>query len=255
MKIIENAGTEPESGRPFGEIHISVRGLVEFILRHGDIDNRHKASPDNAMQEGGRIHRKIQRRMGAEYRAEVPLSCRIAREEYILVVEGRADGIISKEGRVTIDEIKGTYRELARMRSPGLLHMAQAKCYAYMYGAGQQMKEIGVRITYCNMTTEEIRYFHEDYPFGELEAWFGELTAEYLKWADYSWQWRRIRQDSILRLQFPYPYREGQRELVANVYRTIYHGRKLFLEAPTGVGKTISTIYPSVQAMGKGMGE
>lgn len=240
---------------PLGEIRISVRNLVEFILRHGDIDNRHQASPENAMQEGGRIHRMIQRRMGSEYEAEVPLRYTLQTDGYVLTVEGRADGIIHHEGQVIIDEIKGTYRELARMNAPMPLHIAQAKCYAYMYGLQEGLEEVRVRLTYCNMSTEELRYFYEDYTFQELEGWFGELLAAYRKWADDSWKWRGIRQASIDGLEFPFPYREGQRELVKNVYSTIYHKKKLFIEAPTGVGKTISTVYPAIQAMGKGMGE
>ena len=237
------------------EYRVSVRSLVEFVLRHGDIDNRHQVSPDNAMQEGGRIHRMIQRRMGAEYQAEVSLKYSLPTERYVLVVEGRADGILLKDGRTVIDEIKGTYRDLAKLKEPMPLHLAQAKCYAYIYGLQQELAEVQVRLTYCNIPTEELRYFYQDYTFQELETWFGELITSYRRWADYSWEWRTIRQASIQGLEFPFPYREGQRELVANVYRTIYHGRKLFLEAPTGVGKTISTIYPAVQAMGKGMGE
>lgn len=237
------------------EIHVSVRNLVEFILRHGDIDNRIQASPDNAMQEGGRIHRMIQRRMGAEYQAEVSLKYTYPTEKYILIVEGRADGIIRQEGRAVIDEIKGTYRELVRMKAPMPLHLAQAKCYAYIYGLQQGLDNVQVRMTYCNIPTEELKYFYQDYTFQELEAWFQKLIDDYRRWSDYTWEWKKIRQSSIEGLEFPFPYREGQRELVTNVYRTIYHGRKLFLEAPTGVGKTISTVYPAVQAMGRGMGE
>lgn len=237
------------------KIRISVRSLVEFVLRHGDIDRRRQASPDDAMQEGSRIHRMIQRRMGAEYRAEVPLRISYEEEGYTLTVEGRADGIISREDKVIIDEIKGTYRDPAKWKEPGLLHLAQAKCYAYIYGIQQGLPEIQVRITYCHIPTEELRYFYADYSLQELEQWFGELMDSYRKWADYSWTWKKIRQDSIQGLKFPFPYREGQKELVANVYRTIYHKKKLFLEAPTGVGKTISTIYPAVQAMGQGMGD
>ena len=240
---------------PAQEIRVSVRNLVEFILRHGDIDNRIQASPDNAMQEGSRIHRMIQRRMGAEYQAEVSLKYTHPTDKYLLIVEGRADGIICQEGRVIIDEIKGTYRELARMREPMPLHLAQAKCYAYIYGLQQEIGELQVRLTYCNIPTEELKYFYQDYTFQELERWFQELISAYRKWSDYTWEWQKIRQSSILGLGFPFPYREGQRELAANVYRTIYHSRKLFIEAPTGVGKTVSTIYPAVQAMGKGMGD
>lgn len=242
-------------GQMEGEIRVSVRNLVEFLLRQGDIDNRHQAAPDNAMQEGGRIHRMIQRRMGAEYQAEVPLKYTLQTPEYLLTVEGRADGIIHHEGRVVIDEIKGTYRELARMREPSPLHVAQAKCYAYMYGLKEELAEVQVRLTYCNITTEELRYFYEDYTFQELEEWFEKMISAYRRWADDSFRWRALRQASIDGLEFPFPYREGQKELVTNVYRTIYHKRKLFLEAPTGVGKTLSTVFPAVQAMGQGMAE
>lgn len=244
-----------ETQRAAEEIHISVRGLVEFILRHGDLDNRRQAAPDDAMQEGGRIHRKLQKRMGAEYQPEVSLKYVLPADNFVLVIEGRADGIIRRDGEVIIDEIKGTYGEVARMSKPRLLHLAQAKCYAYMYAQQQKLKRVRVRMTYCHLISEELRYFYEDYGFEELEKWFGELTAEYLKWADYSWKWQGVRQASIRGLCFPFPYREGQKELVVNIYKTIFHKKKLFIEAPTGVGKTISTIYPAVQAMGKGMGE
>lgn len=240
------------------EIRISVRELVEFVLRSGDIDNRHHASPDQAMQEGGRIHRMIQRRMGSEYQAEVSLRYIHPTEDYRLVLEGRADGIIDKPEGVTIDEIKGTYRELAYMNGPVPVHLAQAKVYAAMYlhrFPDRGLSEIQVQMTYCHMETEEIRYFNYRFTTRELQEWFGELIRSYLKWADYQFQWKRKRDDSIRRLEFPFPYREGQKELVTYVYQTIYHEKKLFLEAPTGVGKTIATVFPAVKAMERGMGE
>lgn len=240
---------------PKGEIRVSVRNLVEFILRSGDIDNRHSVSPENAMQEGSRIHRMIQKRMGAEYQAEVFLRYTHPTKRYVLVVEGRADGIIDHNGELVIDEIKGTYRDVAKMKEPVPVHVAQAKCYAYMYGLQREAKEMRVRLTYCNIETEDIRYFYEDYTFEELEKWFLDLIQSYRKWADCSWEWREKRQASIQGLQFPFPYRDGQKELVSYVYQTIYHKKKLFIEAPTGVGKTISTIFPTIQAMGQGMGE
>ncbi|MDE7477406.1 MAG: ATP-dependent DNA helicase, partial [Lachnospiraceae bacterium] len=111
------------------------------------------------------------------------------------------------------------------------------------------------RITYCYIETEELKYFHEDYTFLELKQWFDELIQEYKKWADFQFEWNGIRTASIKQLNFPFPYREGQKDLVTYVYQTIYHKRKLFLEAPTGVGKTISTVFPAVKSMGEGMTE
>lgn len=258
------------------EIRISVRNLVEFILRSGDIDNRRMGAPDNAMAEGGRIHRMLQRRMGPEYEAEVFLRYTYEAEKYVLVIEGRADGIITEkaedilllpegtggelqtvqsESVVTIDEIKGTYRDVAKMKAPSPVHLAQAKMYAYIYGSRQELTAVRVRMTYCNIDTEEIKYFHEEYSLFELRLWFEDVMEQYRKWADYESEWRALRQASIREMEFPFPYREGQRDLVKYVYQTIYHKKKLFIEAPTGVGKTVSTVFPSVKAMAEGMGD
>lgn len=238
------------------EVRISVRNLVEFILRSGDIDNRRSGAADNAMQEGSRIHRMLQKRMGSGYEAEVFLRYAYDAEKYQIVVEGRADGIITQEdGTVTVDEIKTTYRDVSRMKAPVLVHLAQAKVYAAIFGIQNKQGSMRIRMTYCNVETEELQYFYEENTLKELEDWFFALLAQYKKWADYEYEWRQKRQASIETLEFPFPYREGQKDLVSYVYQTIYHKKKLFIEAPTGVGKTISTIFPSVKAMGNGMGD
>ena len=245
----------PENDIKKEQLRISVRSLVEFILRSGDIDNRHTMSSENAMLEGSRIHRMIQKRMGAEYQAEVSLKYVHSAKAYDLIVEGRADGVIDTGSTVTIDEIKGTYRELSHMSGPVPVHVAQAKCYAYMYSMKTHVEQITVRMTYCNLDTEEIRYFTEDCSVQDLEIWFGGLIEAYMKWADYRIEWKKQRNESIKAAVFPFSYREGQKELVSYVYQTIYHKRKLFIQAPTGVGKTISTVFPAIKAMEKGMGE
>ena len=216
---------------PTGELRVSVRRLVEFLLRSGDIDNRYQGSPENAMQEGSRIHRMLQKRMGADYRAEVSLTYRYAAKEYELIIEGRADGILDNPDQTMVDEIKGTYRDIERMRHPVPVHVAQAKCYAYMYAAAHKKETIRIRMTYCNIETEDIRYFYEEYTIAELKQWFDELICEYLKWADYDWHWRIVRQHTLETLEFPFPYREGQKELVSYVYQTIFHQKKLFIES------------------------
>ena len=247
------------------EIHVSVRQLVEFILREGSIDNRRTVGADNAMQEGSRIHRMIQRSMGGEYHAEVGLKIVWNAGDYDIAVEGRADGIIdfnygNHDGaetseKVVIDEIKGTYKDLRRITMPVGVHLAQAKCYAYIYARENELSEVGVRVTYCNIESEKTKYFEEEYAFDALKDWFDKLLTEYKKWADFRFAWEKERTASIEALTFPFDYREGQKDLVSYVYRTIYHRRKLFLEAPTGVGKTISTVFPTVKAMGVGMAE
>lgn len=232
------------------EIRISVRNFVEFLLRSGDIDNRRTASPETAMQEGSRIHRMIQRSMGTEYAAEVPMIHKVECEGYQVSIEGRADGVIDGTP-VVIDEIKSTYKDLSYLTKPDSVHLAQAKCYAYFYAERMCLSEISVRMTYCNIDTEELKYFHENYTYEEIRDWFLELFAEYKKWADFQFEWKNKRQNSIKEVEFPFSYREGQKELVTYVYQTIYHKRKLFIQAPTGVGKTISTVFPAIKAVGE----
>ena len=233
------------------QIRISVRNLVEFILRKGDIDNRiSKTADKEAMQLGSKIHRKIQRQMGSSYHAEVSLKMMLHEEKYDLQVEGRADGIIVAEG-VTIDEIKGVFRDLEQIEEPIEVHLAQAKCYAYIYGKQENLENISVQMTYCHLETEQVKRFKESYLLSELEKWFNNLIGEYKKWAEFQIDWKKKRNKSIRRIEFPYEYRKGQKELATSVYRTILRKKKLFIQAPTGVGKTMATIFPSVKAVGK----
>ena len=268
--------TENQIEEKRSQIKISVRNLVEFIFREGDIDNRHgqSVSPE-AMLAGSRMHRKIQKRMGSDYHAEVPLKLVIGEENYDLVLEGRADGIqitsesereidyssnfnsmtIEEDMKVVIDEIKGVYLKLEQLAEPIKVHKAQAMCYAYIFALQHDIEQIGIQMTYVNLDTEEIKYFHEDFTFAALEEWFDELIRAYKKWSDFQYAWRILRQESIQKLQFPFPYRKGQKELAAGVYRTIKRKKNLFIQAPTGVGKTISTVFPAVKAVGENIGD
>ena len=264
--------TEQERSR----IRISVRNLVEFLLREGDIDNRHRQSVSpEAMLEGSRMHRKIQKRQGSDYHAEVPLRLVITEENYDIFLEGRADGIqiSSRLGRevdfsdnfhtmeiepdmdVMIDEIKGVYMKLEHLTEPVRVHKAQAMCYAYIFALQHDIAQIRIQMTYVNLDTEEVKYFHEDFSFESLQEWFEGLIEAYKKWADFQYAWKRLRQQSIKKLEFPFPYRRGQRDLVTGVYRTIQRKKNLFIQAPTGVGKTISTVFPAVKAVGENLGD
>ena len=237
-------------------IRISVRNLVEFILREGDIDNRTGGGQDpENMQMGSRIHRKIQRQMGSDYQAEVPLKTEIVCDGFTLKIEGRADGLIHTKEQVMVDEIKGVLRELDRVQEPAGIHLAQAKCYASMVAEQEGLDEIGVQMTYCQMETEEVKRFQYSYQSNELKVWFDEVIRQYEKWAKFQIEWRKARNASVKGIEFPFPYRKGQRDLAVSVYRTILRKKKLFIQAPTGVGKTISTVFPAVKAVGEELGE
>lgn len=238
------------------EIRLSVRELVEFVLRSGDIDSRQAAGGKKAaMQEGSRLHRKIQRRMGASYQAEVAMKYILEEENFRLQIEGRADGVIEETNGWAIDEIKCMYMDISRLEAPIPVHLAQAMCYAYFLCLDKELTSVGVQMTYCQIETEEIRRFREKKTAQELKTWFAGLIGEYKKWADYQYVHHLRRQESLKKLTFPYPYRRGQKELAVDVYRSIIRKRNLYIQAPTGIGKTLSTLFPSLKAMGEGYGE
>ena len=239
------------------KLHISVRNLVEFIFREGDIDNRRGKLPNaDAMMEGSRLHRKIQQSMGPGYQAEVPLKYTVENDLYELTIDGRADGIFTNDdGLVVIDEIKGIYKNLDHLEQPIYVHQAQAMCYAYIFALQNELEQIAVQMTYVNLDIETIKYFQQEFTFAELTEWFTHLVESYQKWADFQCQWKKKRQASIQGLEFPFEYRKGQKQLVSDVYRTIHRRKNLFIQAPTGVGKTISTIFPAVKAVGENLGD
>lgn len=262
------------------KVQVSVRQLVEFVMRSGNIDNRRTSSVDNAMQEGSRLHRMIQKRMGSNYSPEVLLRYAYETPRYFIEIEGRADGIIEDRweedvsnllvdntislnqhltnedyDQITIDEIKCVAKGLEHIKEPVPVHLAQAKVYAFVYSKQKELPMIRVRMSYCHMETEEMKYFNYEYTYSELSVWFEELMAQYIKWADFQYDWHFTRQDSIASLEFPFEYREGQRQLAVYVYQSIQQSKKLYLEAPTGVGKTISTLFPTIKSMGVGLTE
>jgi DNA excision repair protein ERCC-2 len=238
-------------------VKISVRNLVEFILRSGDLTGGGFVSSSRAL-EGGRIHRKIQKEQGAEYRPEVTLSYQFKRNSLVLEVGGRADGIITEEsGKVTIDEIKSTTKPLTLLEESDYpLYWAQAKCYAFIYAEENELTDIAVQLTYCQLDTLEIKKFRQTFTQKELQQFFTELVSRYFDWAERLQSWSEVRNVSADELAFPFKtYREGQRQLAVTVYKAIGGRRRLYAQAPTGTGKTIATIFPAVKAVGQGLVE
>lgn len=236
-------------------VRISVRNLVEFILRNGDLVNGSSASDKEAMLKGSRLHRKIQKQMGSHYQPEVSLKKDTEYDDLILRVEGRADGIFSQDDRFCIDEIKGVYKNLELMEEPVPVHRAQALCYAWIYLDEHELEEIDVQMTYVHLDTEVIKRFRETLTRAELRQWYKELTDSYHRWLAYQIEWRKKRNESMENLDFPFTYRKGQREMVSGIYHAISKKEQIFIQAPTGVGKTMSAVFPAVRAIGQGMAE
>lgn len=240
-------------GKPI--VRISVRNLVEFILRNGDLVSGSGTSDKEAMLKGSRLHRKIQKQMGSHYQPEVSLKKDTEYDDLILRVEGRADGIFLQDEQFCIDEIKGVYKKLELMEEPVLVHRAQALCYAWIYLDAHDLEKIDIQMTYAHLDTEVIKRFRETLTRAELKQWYEELTDSYHKWLAYQIEWRKKRNESMENLEFPFEYRKGQREMVSGIYHAISKKEQIFIQAPTGVGKTMSAVFPAVRAIGQGMAE
>ena len=236
-------------------VKISVRTLVEFLLQKGDIDSR--LGGNDRAQEGAKIHRRLQKEGGENYRAEQFLSMTTDLGDFTYQIEGRADGILQTEQGVLIDEIKTTVLPFSLLTEDFQeVHWAQAKCYGYIYAAQNDLETLSLRLTYFQVDTEEIQRFQRKFHFSELEEFYLGLLQKYEPWARLRMEWEETRTASIKKTGFPFPdYRLGQRELAISVYRAIQGSKRLFCQAPTGIGKTISVLFPAIKALGEGLGD
>jgi DNA excision repair protein ERCC-2 len=234
------------------EVRISVRTLVEYVFSSGSIDSRFRSQ--NSLAEGTRIHQKIQKNYGETDKKELYLSVRIPFEDLTFMIDGRCDGLLVQEDGMTVDEIKSFSQPLQQIEEDGYpVHWAQAKMYAYIYASENNLENIGVQLTYVHVETEEKRVIKKLFTNYELHTFVSNIIKAYAPYAKQQFQHALKRNQSIKDLSFPFQtYREGQRKLASAVYQTILEEKNLFVKAPTGIGKTMSTLFPSVKAIGEG---
>lgn len=231
----------------------SVRSLVEFVLREGDLSRGGFQEPDRAVL-GSRGHRRLQKSRPEGYQAEVVISHRVETTDLSLEIFGRIDGIFALDRPVTIEEIKTTTQDLRLVTADNPLHWGQVQCYAYLYARQYSLTELQVQLTYYHLDSQETVTFRRSFTFPQLESFFTDLVTTYLDWMRQVKTWREQRDRSIQQLDFPYAaYRAGQRDLAVAVYRAIHKNEQLFIQAPTGIGKTIATLFPAVKAISPGL--
>jgi Rad3-related DNA helicase len=244
------------------KITVSVREMVEFILRRGDIDNRYQSAI--SPQEGTRLHTRLQKKRAKEallndfdYEKEVFLAHTFEIDGFSFTVEGRADGVIRSGETVAIEEIKSTLAPPEAIEKDEThWHWAQAKCYAFMLAAREKFEKISVRLTYIHVDSFDTASLETEYAFAEIRIFFMDLTAQYFQWAAMDYERKRRRNTAIKQTDFPHDsYRAGQRDFAVAVYQTIRQQKKLFAQAPTGTGKTISVLFPAVKAVGEGLAD
>ncbi len=234
------------------KIRTSVRNLIEFVMRSGDIDNRFR---DNTrMIEGIRAHQKIQSKYDMTYKKEYKLKNTTIYKDVVFEVEGRADGLGKKDGIYLIDEIKSTSRKLDELDDNNKLHWAQAMCYAYFYALDKSQDQMFISLTYVSVDDYKSRIFEKSFTFEELNEFYFKLLDEYIIFSKILATNKEKRDMSIKDLDFPYEsYRKGQRKMAVAVYTAILDEKNLFVDAPTGIGKTISAIFPTIKSMSESL--
>ena len=239
----------PVQGVIMDNIKLSVRELVEFIYKSGDINVRNLGA-DRAI-EGIKAHKILQNQMGENYYKEYYLKGEFVLNDIIFLIEGRADGILIEDDETIIDEIKSTYTDLSLINGEySTAHMAQAKCYGYMYGLSNNLENISVQLRYYNLDTKEVKTIKQTFSTEELKIFFYSLLNTYIDWAETIINLRKERNRTIKELNFPFEkYRKGQRDFSIAVYLSIRSGKKLFAQAPTGVGKTVSVLFPAIKSL------
>lgn len=237
-------------------INISARDLVEFIFKRGSINNLFQGV--SRAKEGVLIHKKIQNSyVKEEFSKEVTLNHEIEYENFTLKVSGRADGIWKNLLGYKIEEIKTTSYPLELIdESFYYVHLAQAKVYSYIFCLKENLEEINIKLNYFNILTEDTKIFDFNFTFNDLSIFFNDLINKYIKWVNFSLSWEITRNENLKKFDFPFKeYRKGQRDFAIRVYKSIKDSKKMYCEAPTGIGKTISAIFPSLKAMSEGLCE
>jgi DNA excision repair protein ERCC-2 len=236
-------------------IGISVRELCEAALKSGDLSSG--GFETSKMLAGGVVHRLLQREGGAGYQSEVSVTYTHHTDFAALEIGGRMDGLITAaDGGITVDEIKTISSGIGDIEEDDNPEFwGQAKCYAYIYCAGNSLDEISVRLTYYSHLTKEIKRFVKKTSRCELEFFFNALLDFYIKRLKTVSEWRVVRDASIKNLPFPFGgYRKGQRDMAVFVYKALKSKTSIFAEAPTGTGKTAAALFPAIKAMGESFG-
>ena len=232
-------------------IKIGIRQLVEFCCRSGDLG--YEGGPSASALEGIQTHQKIQKRYCNEALAEQVVKLETTIDEYDIELCGRVDLLFADEIPPRIEEIKTVYSFMSHFADDyNEPHWAQARCYAACYTREQQLDEIAVSLNYVNLFNHQEHRQVRTFQRIELEAYLQEILRCYIEWHRLVSQQRDSLVNSAAALAFPFDdFRPQQHRFAASVYRSIKQNHRLLAEAPTGSGKTISTLFPSVKAIGE----
>ena len=225
------------------DLNVAVRTLCEFAARKGDLDLRYTPAPTS--EEGIAGHGAVQARRGPRYQREVALAGQCSK----LMVSGRADGYDPIAGR--LEEIKTHRGDLSRVREAQRnLHRAQLRAYGALLCRQENLNQIDLALIYYDVGKDKETPITETALAEELWRELVQLCEQYSDWAEQEASHRHERDLALKNLTFPFPdFRPQQRALAESVYRNSIRQQTLLLEAPTGLGKTLGTLFPALMEM------
>ena len=228
---------------------VGVGELVSFLYASGDLSS--ETFQNVSLLEGTKAHQYVQSKYQAEDEAEVHITYLYQTDEVEVLLQGRIDGLIMVEGKRWIEEIKSTrFPIFSDEYQANNEHLAQLKMYAYMYLKNQHQDDIEGRITYIQLSDYKMRYFNYFFDVDVLEPFFQESLKAYIKWLDKLYIHLDRKRESLEKLYFPFDtYRRGQREMMTAVYQTMKDDDLLFAIAPTGIGKTMASLFATLKSL------
>lgn len=249
MRLLDSSGSQMWKGHEMKHLSISVKEIAEFLYGSASITNERVLI--TRAQEGIEIHNYWQNKYLETDSKEVGIMATYSDSEIELLVRGRIDGIITRDNVLYVEEIKSTHADLDTLaidRYPS--HLAQAKMYAYLYLVEHHLKSIDIVLTYIRVDDKAVKQFESHWTKSRLKAFYEKTIEKYMEWLRLLGTHETNRQKSIEGLRFPFAdYRMNQREMMAYIYKNILKKGVLYLEAPTGIGKTIAAVFASLKAI------
>jgi DNA excision repair protein ERCC-2 len=235
-------------------ICISVRALVEHLLRRGDLSANFDFASRTSLFASNHTHQKIQKSRPQPYGTEIPVFYHIDNERIALDIQGRIDGLYQMADSVVIEEIKTTRKDLDDfIKQNNSLHWAQVKVYAAIYAIDNNLDHILTQLTYGHIETGEVRTYFQEYSTDELRMFFIQILEQYFQWTEKIEDWHEERDRSIISSEFPFEsFRRGQLQMVKDVSAIIEQKEQIIIQAPTGIGKTAAVLYPAINAVAEG---
>lgn len=228
---------------------IGVGDLVSFLYASGDLSS--ETFQNVSLLDGTKAHQYLQSQYSSKDQAEVSIDLAYHDDTHDLILSGRIDGLLVRDGYLIIEEIKSTrYKIFDDDYDVKSEHLAQLKMYAYMYMKNNEMNEIDGRVTYIQLSDYQKRYFEYIFHIDDLKLFFIDSISRYLVWLDILEEHYRLKMISLNELVFPFAsYRRGQREMMSAVYQTMLDDDILYAIAPTGIGKTMAALFASLKVL------